>query len=64
MLGTVAQQAGVLVNRFFRLNDPVVEGSGPVVHAPGSPDADALGAAPALPAVDDLRVIDDFYRPF
>ena len=35
-------------------NAPAAEGAGPVVYAPRHLDADALGAAPALPAVDDL----------
>ena len=43
MLGGEPEQAGVLVDCLFPLDDPAPEGAGPLVEAPCNPDAQAVG---------------------
>ena len=47
--GREAQQAGIGVDRILPLNGAAAECRGPGVEAPGYPDADPVGSAPALP---------------
>ena len=42
---------------------PAAEGAGPVIEAPGHPDAEAVGRAAALPAHDRLQIVNSLDHP-
>ena len=49
---------------FLPLDGAAPEGAGPVVDAPGNPDAQSVGSAPAFPAYDGLQVVDVLEYPY
>ena len=51
-------------DRLLPLYGLAAEGAGPVVEAPGDPDAQALGGAAALPAHDRLQVVNSLDHPY
>ena len=64
VLGREPEHPGVGVYRLLPLYGPAAEGAGPVVEAPGDPDAEVLGGAAALPAHDCLQVVNSLDHPY
>ena len=64
MGSTLPEHPGVGVDRLLPLYGPAAEGAGPVVEAPGDPDAEALGGAAALPAHDRLQIVNSLDHPY
>ena len=63
VLGREPEHPGVGVDRLLPLYGPAAEGAGPVVQAPGHPDAEALGGAAPLPAHDRLQIVNSLDHP-
>ena len=57
VLGGEAQESRIGMDGFLPLDGAAPEGAGAVVHAPGHPDADAVGYASALRAHHGLQII-------
>ena len=58
------EHPGVGVDRLLPLYGPAAEGAGPVVQAPGDPDAEAVGCAAVLPLDHRLQVVNSLDHPY